>query len=94
MKKIVDSLQGLPSIDNNLDEIAAHILGHKDDKRVPKLIKSMQYYLDGAKNNEIKSKNQENHKNIKDKNDTIEAVAEIIETKQLGSESLNTQVIY
>lgn len=94
MKKIVDSLQGLPSIDNNLDEIATHILGHKDDKRVPKLKKSIQYYLDGAKDNEIKNKIQDNYKNTKDKSDTIDAVTGIVDTKQFGSESLNIQVIY
>lgn len=94
MKKIVSSLQGLPPINNNLDEIAIHILGHKDDKRVPKLKKSIQYYLDGAKDNEIKNKIhiQENKKDIKDKNDTYKEIDEKMDAKQLGSENLNSQV--
>lgn len=94
MKKIVDSLQGLPLIKNNLDDIAVHILGHKDDKRVPKLKKSIQYYLDGAKDNvtKCKPKFQEKNKNtLKGKN---ESIPEFTDIKKLGSESLNSQVIF
>jgi len=79
-----------------LDEIAAHILGHKDDKRVPKLKKSIQYYLDGAKDNAIKNKiksPEKNKNNIKGKNDLLESTAGVNDTKQLGSEILNLQVI-
>lgn len=96
MKKIVDSLQGLPPIKNNLDEIAIHILGHKDDKRVPKLIKSIQYYLDGAKDNIIKNKTkiQEKNKVTQEKNDTFVPTVEIKNLKKLGSENLNSQVIF
>lgn len=96
MKKIVDSLQNLPPIKNNLDEIAAHILGHKDDKRVPKLKKSIQYYLDGTKDNAIKNKiksPEKNKNNIKGKNYSLESSAEINDFKHLGSETLNLQVI-
>lgn len=94
MKKIVDSLQDLPPIKNNLDEIAAHILGHKDDKRVPKLKKSIQYYLDGAKDDSIKCKTKvpEKNKIMKSKNDIFESISEITDGKQIGSESLNSQV--
>lgn len=93
MKKIVDSLQGLPLIKNNLDDIAVHILGHKDDKRVPKLKKSIQYYLDGAKDNVTRSKPkfQEKNRSIKSKN---ESIPEFTDIKKLGSESLNSQVIF
>lgn len=98
MKKIVDSLQDLPPIKNNLDEIAAHILGHKDDKRVPKLKKSIQYYLDGAKDNAIKSKTkiQEKTKNIKNKINTFGPAIQggTVDSKYIGSESLSSQVIF
>lgn len=97
MKKIVDSLQSLPPIKNNLDEIAIHILGHKDDKRVPKLKKSIQYYLDGAKENATKPKikSQEKNKNMKCKIDTFdESVDGITDAKKLGSENLKAQVFY
>lgn len=88
-------MQGLPPIKNNLDDIAAHILGHKDDKRVPKLKKSIQYYLDGAKDNVIKNKNkvQEKNKTVKVKNDVDESVAGVIDLKKRESESLSSQVI-
>lgn len=78
-----------------MDEIAAYILGHKDDKRVPKLKKSIQYYLDGAKDNGVKnkSKGQEKIKNNKGKNDTIELTSGIIDLNKLRSESMNSQVI-
>lgn len=97
VKKIVDSLQNLPPIKNNLDEIAAHILGHKDDKRVPKLKKSIQYYLDGAKDNLIKNKTkspEKNKNNSKGKNDLLESPTGVNDLKQLISETLNLQVIY
>jgi len=79
-----------------LDEIAVLILGHKDDKRVPKLKKSIQYYLDGANDNVIKSKTkiQEKNKNIKIKNDIFESVDEVTNVKKLGSENLNSRVIF
>lgn len=94
VKKIVDSLQSLPPIKHNLDEIAVLILGHKDDKRVPKLKKSIQYYLDGANDNVIKNKTkfQEKNKNIMVKNNTLESVVEVADVKKLGSESLNSQI--
>ncbi|VVC24650.1 PIN domain-like [Cinara cedri] len=94
VKKIVDSLQSLPPIKNNLDEIATHILGHKDDKRVPKLKKSIQYYLDGAKDNATKCKtnSQENNRNIKGKIDTFESTAGISDVKKFGSENLKSQM--
>lgn len=78
-----------------MDEIVVHILGHKDDKRVPKLKKSIQYYLDGAKDNVIKNKtkSQEKNKNPKDKNDTIESATVIDLKKPLESECLNSQVL-
>lgn len=78
-----------------MDEIAVHILGHKDDKRVPKLKKSIQYYIDGAKDNIIKNKikSQEKNKNPKDKIDTIESAVVIDLKKPLESESLNSQVV-
>lgn len=94
VKKIVDSLQSLPPIKNNLDEIAVHILGHKDDKRVPKLKKSIQYYLDGTKDNAFKNKTkspEKNKINIKGKNDVLESPAAVNDVKQLGSETLNLQ---
>lgn len=97
MKKVVDSLQSLPPIKNNLDEIAAHILGHKDDKRVPKLKKSIQYYLDGAKDNPIKNKTkspEKNKSNIKCKNNILESPAGVTDSKQLGSEFHNLQVFF
>jgi hypothetical protein len=77
-----------------LDEIAIHILGHKDDKRVPKLVKSIQYYLDGAKDNIVKNKSKtlEKNKNIHDKIDIFGPIVEINDFKKLGSENLNTQV--
>lgn len=90
MKKIVDSLQGLPPIKNNLDEIAIHILGHRDDKRVPKLKKSIQYYLDGARDNVIKNKTKIQEKN----KNTFEPTVEINNFKKLGSENLSSQVIF
>jgi len=79
-----------------LDEITVLILGHKDDKRVPKLKKSIQYYLDGANDNVIKNKTkfQEKNKNIMVKNNTLESVAKVADVKKLGSESLNSQVIF
>lgn len=80
-----------------MDEIAVHILGHKDDKRVSKLKKSIQYYLDGAKDNVVKSKTkiQEKNLNIKDKNDkTFESGFRIIDSKNTESESLGSQVTY
>lgn len=79
-----------------MDEIAVLILGHKDDKRVPKLKKSIQYYLDGANDNVIKSKTkiQEKNKNIKIKNDIFESVDEVTNVKKLGSENLNSRVIF
>jgi len=94
VKKIVDSLQDLPPIKNNLDEVAAHILGHKDDKRVPKLKKSIQYYLDGSKDNVIKSKTkiQEKTKNIKTFGPAIQGGT--TDSKYIGSESLSSQVIF
>lgn len=94
VKKIVGSLQDLPPIRNNLDEIAVHILGHKDDKRVPKLKQSIQYYLDGAKDTVIKTKIkiQEKNKSIK-KNDLLESVTEITDNKNSKLESLNSQVM-
>jgi len=79
-----------------LDEIAAHILGHKDDKRVPKLKKSIQYYLDGGKDNAFKNKTkspEKNKNNIKGKHDILESPAGVNDVKQLGSETLNLQVI-
>lgn len=95
MKKIVDSLQDLPPVKNNLDEIAAHILGHKDDKRVPKLKKSIQYYLDGAKDNVIKNKTiiLEKTKNNKNKIDTV-TQGGVVDSKNTGTESLSSQVIF
>lgn len=75
-----------------MDEIAAHILGHKDDKRVPKLKKSIQYYLDGTKDNAIKNKvksPEKNKNNIKGKIDSLELPAGVNDFKQLGSETLN-----
>lgn len=79
-----------------MDEIAIHILGHKDDKRVPKLIKSIQYYLDGAKDNVVKNKSKvlEKNKSTHDKNDVFGPIVEINDFKKLGSENLNTQVIF
>lgn len=80
-----------------MDEIAAHILGHKDDKRVPKLKKSIQYYLDGTKDNVVKSKTkiQEKNLNIKDKNDkTPESGFKITDSKNTETEGLNSQVNY
>lgn len=96
MKKIVDSLQNLPPIKNNLDDIAAHILGHKDDKRVPKLKKSIQYYLDGAKDNVIKNdiKVSEKNKVTKVKNDVLESKVGTTDKKQTESDGLNSQVIF
>lgn len=96
MKKIVDSLQNLPPIKNNLDDIAAHILGHKDDKRVPKLKKSIQYYLDGAKDNVIKNdiKVSEKNKVTKVKNDVLESKVGTTDKKQTESDALNSQVIF
>ncbi|XP_050430295.1 constitutive coactivator of PPAR-gamma-like protein 1 homolog isoform X2 [Adelges cooleyi] len=93
VKKIVDCLQDLPSIKNNLDEIAAHILGHKDDKRVPKLKKSMEYYLDGAKETLIKNKPKSLEKNkiLKSKTNNYETVTDK-ELNNLGSENLKTQM--
>lgn len=79
-----------------MDEIAVHILGHKDDKRVPKLKKSIQYYLDGSKDNAFKNKTkspEKNKKNIKGKNDILESPGEVNYVKQLGSETFNLQVI-
>jgi len=79
-----------------LDEIAVHILGHKDDKRVPKLKKSIQYYLDGTKDNAFKNKTkspEKNKINIKGKNDVLESPAAVNDVKQLGSETFNLQVI-
>jgi len=79
-----------------LDEIAVHILGHKDDKRVPKWQKSIQYYLDATKDNAFKNKTKSPEKiknNIKGKNDMLESPAEVNYVKQLGSETLNLQVI-
>ncbi|XP_050534475.1 constitutive coactivator of PPAR-gamma-like protein 1 homolog isoform X2 [Daktulosphaira vitifoliae] len=92
VKKIVDSLQDLPPIKNNFVEVATHILGHKDDKRVPKLAKSMQYYLNAIIENSAKSKivTLEKIKNFKNK--TNEEPINITESKKLGSESLNTQM--
>lgn len=92
----MDSLHGLPPIKNNLDEIAAYILGHKDDKRVPKLKKSIQYYLDGAKDNNViknKTKSQDKVKTNKGKNDTLELAAGIIDLNKLESENINSKVI-
>lgn len=79
-----------------MDEIAVHILGHKDDKRVSKLKKSIQYYLDGAKDNVVKTKTkvQEKNKNIKVKNDPLESVPEMTDIKKSNSESLNSQVMF
>lgn len=79
-----------------MDEIAAYILGHKDDKRVPKLKKSIQYYLDGAKDNLIKNKTKslEKIKNNKGKTDPLELTAGIIDLNKLESESINSQVIF
>lgn len=80
-----------------MDEIAAYILGHKDDKRVPKLKKSIQYYLDGAKDNNAiknKTKSQEKIINNKGKTDTLELAAGIIDVNKLESESINSQVIF
>lgn len=79
-----------------MDEIAAYILGHKDDKRVPKLKKSIQYYLDGAKDNNLiknKTKTQDKIKNTKGKTDPLELTAGIMDLNKLESESINSQVI-
>lgn len=79
-----------------MDEIAVHILGHKDDKRVPKLKKSIQYYLDAAKDNALKNKTkspEKNKNNFGGKNDILESSAGVNDVKQLGSETLNLQVI-
>jgi len=63
---------------------------------VPKLKKSIQYYLDGAKDNAFKNKTkspEKNKNNIKGKNDVLESPAGVNDVKQLGSETLNLQVI-
>lgn len=61
---------------------------------MPKLKKSIQYYLDGSKDNLIKNKtkNQEKNKILKEKNDTFESIAGVTDFNKLGTESLNSQV--
>lgn len=63
---------------------------------MPKLKKSIQYYLDGVKDNTTKHKikSQENNKSIKGKIDTFDLAAGITDVKKLGSENLKSQVFY